>query len=101
MRFWRSRFLRRGAIQKFIFIFLFFEFFRAFWIVAGYFKALFRGKLRQMPYKKDQFPRIVSHPVGGEGWHARETHAILDVPEKLAVGAVLCLRLAQIGRLRV
>src|SRR5580704_74232 len=101
MRFWRSGFLRCCAIQKVIFVFFFFAILRAFWVVAGHFDALFSRELWQMPYKMDQPPRIVTHTVAGKGGHAGKAHAVLDNPEKLPVGVILCLSLAQVGRFRV
>src|SRR5579864_1590708 len=81
---WRS-------IQEIFFLLFLFAIFRTLRIIALHLRAFFRGQLGKVSYEKNQFPAIVLRSGSPKSRHASESHAILDNPEKFAVGKCLCL----------
>ncbi len=79
--------------------------FWSFGIVTFHFEAFRGGEMRKVPDKVNQLPAILSaamiSSIGGECGHAGKTHAVFDYPEEFAVGEVLRLRQAQVGRFGV
>src|SRR5512137_269933 len=54
-----------------------------------------------MPYKKHQFPAVVFCTGRSKSWHAGESHAVFDDPEKLPVRKLLSFSQTQVWRLRI
>src|SRR6266849_821380 len=95
--------LLHRCASKEIFFFVFFgAILRPFGIIALHLQALVGGKLRQMTDKTDELPAIfLGAMTAAKRGHAGEAHAILDNPEKLAVGKLLCVLGAQVRRLGI
>src|SRR5262245_9707238 len=62
---------------------------------------LFRGQLGQAPDEGDERPDGFRAVFPAERRHSRKAHAVRDDVEKLAVGQLLCIRLCQVGNLRI
>src|SRR6202022_4718009 len=89
------------AIQKILFLLFFQAVSGAFWIVSFHLRSLVSAQLRQMTNESHQFPAIFLSSRISRSRHARKSHAILDNPEKFAVGKCLRLLQSQIGRLGI
>src|SRR6266849_7107378 len=84
--------LHRRASEKIFFFVFFSAILGPFGIIALHLHALVRGELRQMTNETDELPAVFLRAMtAAERGHAGEAHAVLDNPEKLAVGKFLRL----------
>src|SRR5260370_14623082 len=96
--------LRCCSVQKIIFLLFYRPVVRACGIIALHFDAFRGGEMRKVTDKVNQVPTILGASMLaaiGKCWHSREPHAILDDPEKLAVGKILRFRQTHIRRFGV
>src|SRR5713226_1299493 len=94
--------LHRRAAEKIFFFVFFGAIFGPFGIIALHLQALVGGELRQMTNEADQLPAIFLRAMtAAKRGHACEAHAVLDDPEKLAIGKLLRLLGAQVRRLGI